>query len=281
MTRCISRGHTELSRFAMSSVDLTRLDAQLEALFKSYTNADIFIRNLNTLLLLYSNQAYAAGTGVIASTPASAYRVPEAVMEALEKRFLTRVPTQPESSLEIADKLWHHTQVENKHLALNILQLQPKQNLLKVTWRVKRWVKEDNEPAVMRELVLLGCAGYLRDNPNAFLKQVRRWLSDNNSEIRSAGFFGFLALTQHPQLRDDPLLLDLIQNILAESNFTQTSIILEILEKIIARHPAETAAVLIHVLSSNNNFTLRNLVRRSLEFFPTGYANSIRQALNT
>lgn len=265
----------------MPSVDLTRLNAQIEALFKAKIKPDAFIRNLNALLQLYSHQAYSAGLGVIASAPSSAYRVPEAVMAALEKGLIAWAGEYPKNTLFVADALWIMPQVENKHLALLLLSIQPEESLKKVLWRVNRWLLEDNESNVQRELVVLACAGFLRGDAGTFLAQVERWLRHKNKNFQKAGLVGLAALSQHLHMRDNPQLLDILQNRLEQAGLEQQALLYEILQNLIPRHPAEITSIFLDVLVQDRSFVMRKLARRCLPLFPARFAEPIRQALKT
>ncbi len=263
----------------MPSVDLTRLNAQIEALFSASVKPAIFIRNLNALLQLYSHQAYSAGTGVNATSSMNAYRVPDAVMAAFEKRIISWAENNSKSSIPIADTLWLLPQVENKHLALLILASQPIEAAQKVLWRVNRWMLEENDSSIQRELIMTGCSGLLDQQPQAFLNQVLRWLAHSDVPTFKAGLIGLLMISQHEGLRDDPLVLDMLQEILEKISLEYQAVLFEILESLIPRHPAECASVITNALVKNPSYTARKLARRSLDLFPEPYAKVVHLAL--
>jgi len=263
----------------MPSVDLTRLNAQIEALFTASVKPEIFIRNLNALLQLYSHQAYSAGTGVIATASMNAYRVPDAVMVALEKRMKSWVEDNPKATLSIADSLWRLPQVENKHLTLLILASQPVKSTQKILWRIHRWIMEENESSIQRELIMTGCSGLITQQPQTFLNQVRHWLAHKDASVYKAGLIGLLMLSQREGLRDEPLVLDILQDLLEKFSLEHQSVIFEILENLIPRHPAECASVITNALLKNPGYTARKLARRSLDLFPEPYAEMVHLAL--
>ena len=258
----------------MPAISPARLQRDLDALFETVADLDVFERGLEKLLESYADRTVRpARSGRPASLVPSLY-VPRPVLRKLDTGMASVATEAPEWAFSMAERLWDREEMEYKRLGLKLLNAIPDTHSAEVLETLMRWLPEIRDETLLELLFNIGT----RVDQPAVLALVE-------TELEGDGSAQALALDHLQAIigsaGDDTLpgIFRLLRRVLDQSRFAGSARLLMLVKSLAARVPVETA----YFLRQQYLVALRpeygRLIRQSMAAFPEHVQADLRRVL--
>jgi hypothetical protein len=264
----------------MPAVQLATLNQQINDLTPHFADPASFRREVEGLLLRYSDLSYKPGRAVYQSDLSpSSYHTAPVVMRRLQQHLAGLATLNPELALPAADALWQSDQTEMRQLAAILLGNVPIPYANEVFERLKTWPAPGTELAQLETLFEKGSLQIRRENPQQWLEQIRAWLDETDVNMYRLGVIAMLPLANDPAYENLPAIFNALSPTLARAPAELQRELRDLLTVLAHRSPAETGYFLRQVMGINASRTMLRLVRRILPEFPEEVQARLRSAL--
>lgn len=261
----------------MPAVDLARLQKQLDDLEQMVAAPIAFHQQLNELLGFYANHAYRPGMEVQSQPLMPVYRLPPVVIRHLKARLVRIARADNDRARTLADELWQDAYLETRALAaLLVGQLPPGEFMLE---RLREWCTPGLERQLLTEV--LACAGQRlrRENAAVWLAQIEEWLKFSQAKVQAIGLRAVTVSVIDEAFDDMPALYAALEPFLQNPPGELQSDLVQLLEALAERSPAETGFLLKQILLLHQNPRNARLIRQVLSKLPPQIQQTLRAAL--
>jgi hypothetical protein len=262
----------------MPAVSLTRLREQLDWLKRHIHQPVEFHRLLSDLMSYYANRAYRPGMTVQSQPTLPTYRLPPLVNRHFEVMVTHLAREAPEQGLVLADELWQDAYLETRSLAAHLLgQLPPDAAVVE---RLNNWCRPGEDNFLLNEILNPGMENLRRSNASAWVELIQGWLKQGKTAAQSLGLHALIPAIRDEKFTNLPAVFNILEPFLKEPLAAVKNEILEVLEALAKRSPAETSffvkkTILLHPHPLNLRIT-----RQLIPCFSEETQLKLREALN-
>lgn len=259
----------------MPAVDPTRLEREIGEVLEAFADPVAFRRACLDLLDRYAERARRPGPATAADDSPAALGVPRPVVRSLQRALVGRARQEPEAARPLAQVLFETGAREAQLLAVSLLAAVTPADLDPAA--VEAWAKAASDPVVRRALLDEALAAWRREQPEAFLRQVRLWTRQGR-QGQTLALEALEAAARDEGFRALPSLLDLLERQVEAVRGQRRRALLGVVEALAERSPAEAAQFLLDSLARGRTGA-QWLTRHALPAFPEAYRQRLRQGL--
>jgi hypothetical protein len=264
----------------MPAIHIDRLVQQLNSIFEPESPGPIFRENFKSLLEVHANLAYRAGQDIQRKSSISKYHLAPIVNHHIQNQFSSLAKNKPELALEYADQLWTQNFYEMKYFAAIILGSLSKDMEPEILKRFIDWGSKTTEKEIHQVLFHFGTQNIRQTSTNKWLETIQTWI--DSSEILNAitAIYALQTLVSDEAFQNLPKVFMMISPLFSIKNRKITSTLTWLIQDLAEINPIETAHYLSNLLLSSSYTAPRQIVRKSLKFFPPSDQKKLRFALS-
>jgi hypothetical protein len=161
----------------MPAIQPARLKKQVSDLAGKFRQPELFVRDLHTLLDLYTDHTHRSGQAGEPSPLIATYKAPPAVMRQVWHELLPLVKQQPTDVLPLCDALWAEPNYDLKLLAARLLGQVPVKPPKPVIDRLNSWVSQELDNQILDGVFEYGLARMQKEAFGILLELVSSWMS--------------------------------------------------------------------------------------------------------
>lgn len=260
----------------MPAVQLARLKSQINELTWKFTRPVEFQHDLDELFEFYSNRVLKPGKAVPANRRVEAYHIPPIILNQLELELEPYVLENPSAALLLADALWKDERLEPRLLAASLLGLVPIKHVNEILQRINQWSKTGSDNKSIEALFCSGARRLRHEKPEQWFNMIQTWLYDNAVSRNSHAVQALIPAAREHDFENIPLIFQAINSLMDNQSATLQPALIELLQVLAKRTPAETLYFLKHhIILSNHPGTLR-LVRHLIPAFELEHQNMLK-----
>jgi len=263
----------------MPAIQPARLKQQVASLVSQYDHPAVFVRELHSLLDLYSDHTQRHGQAGIPSPLMASYNTPPQVMRQVWHELNKTTRPHPNAALHLCDALWAEPNLDLQLLAARLLGQLPLEPPDPLVDRVQAWVHSNPDRRLLDGLLEFGLIRFQRDAPERLLELISTWLSSPDVSAQHAGLRALLPLSSDPSSPHLPGIFRLV------TPFTRIALsrlrpdIIAVLAALARCSPSETAYLLRQNLTTPDNPDTPWLIRQVLDEFPAETQAALRAAM--
>ena len=260
----------------MPAAELSRLQAQVQAISTQFNQPVDFIKSLLKLLDLYKDNNFHLGTVARMKSIIPTYHDPALVLNELEVNLADLTRQFPSPALQITDQLWKENYFETRWLAVVILgniACPPVQPILD---RLLIWIDPLEDNSLNNQCLSVGTRLLRKHCLNDWLSVVDAWLKDEDEEIKKIGLQAIQVIVSDPDFENFPLIYSALQPVVLDVGVATQKELFNTIEILAQRTPLETATFLHASLTQNKNQQMLILIRRCLPLFEKSIQESIK-----
>jgi hypothetical protein len=265
----------------MPAIQPARLKRQVADLVALYGLPTAFVRQLHSVLDLYSDHTQRQGQAGIPSPLMESYNTPPPVMRQIWHELNKTIRPHPNAALHLSDALWAEPNVDLQLLAARLLGQLPLVPPEPVVDRLQSWVHSDPDKRLLDGLLEFGLVRFQRDAPDQLLELIASWLSSNDLPAQHAGLRALLPLVIDPGSPHLPVVFRLITPFTRVAPSRLRPDIVAVLVALSRCSPSETAYMLRLNLTTPDNPDTPWLIRQVLDEFPAETQAGLRAAMKT
>jgi hypothetical protein len=263
----------------MPSIELQRLNAEIEKITNQFDQIDLLHGNLVNLLERYADWAFRPGQTSYRNAQLPAYNTPALVMQRLMQAIKPRCQADPALSMQLIDRLRRGEYLEQRSLAIQILSILPVEDAPAFMQFVDAWITTEKEARVIEELFSVGCKAIREKAPLVWLEAIDSWLESADPHTRAAGMRALTASAEDAAFAYLPNLYQVSTSLLMTMPHGVQGLLDELLEAFIRRSPAETSFFLRQIMLRKPSPGTARLIRKKLGSIPPEYQPVLRALL--
>jgi hypothetical protein len=263
----------------MPAIQPARLKRQVADLISYYDQPAVFVRQLHSLLDLYSDHTQRPGQAGLPSPLMASYNAPPPVMRQVWQELDKITRPHPNAALHLSDALWAEPNVDLQLLAARLIGQLPLRPPEPVVDRLQSWVHSNPDRRLLDGLLEYGLIRFQQDDPERLLDLVASWLESKDLPVKHAGLRALLPLSTDPASPHLPVIFRLITPFTRVAPFRIRPDIVAVLTSLAHCSPSETAYLLRQNLSAPDNPDTPWLIRQLLDEFPEETRLGLRAAM--
>jgi hypothetical protein len=263
----------------MPAIQPARLKGQVSELCNKFSQPTIFIRDLHSLLDLYTDHTHRPGQAGKPSPLLATYKTPPPVMGLVWSELLPLIKQRPNEVLPLCDALWAEPNYDLKVLAARLLGQVPVDIPDPVIDRLNSWVREGLDDRILENLFEYALVRLKEDAPGRTLELVSSWLDSSNLIIQHSGLWALVPMINQSGSEYLPPIFRLLTPYLRVAPSRLRPDIVTVLTALAHSSPSETAYLLRQNLIAPDNPDTAWLIRQMLDEFPAELQVSLRLAL--
>jgi len=265
----------------MPAVDLSRLKIQIDGLIWRFTRPQEFALELHNIFSYYADRVYRPGDLVLKKHIHKAYHVPPLVIRQMELELRARCEENPAAALALADTLWRESMLEPKLFAAYLLGMLPPSRVDDITSRIQAWSAETNDSKVLKPLLEKSTAAARRDQPEILLAMLKDWSASQDLPRHRLMAYLIQILLAEPAFENIPPIFEMLTGILQSHPQPLREVLLEILEQLRRRSPAETAYFFRHSIRLGVSDASASVLRKAIAEFEEPTRSSLLAEMRT
>lgn len=250
----------------MPAIHPERLKQEAAELALHLNQTSQFLRSLDDFLDRYADRIRRSGQSGKPGPLLPAYQVAPPVLRQILAALAPRLAGHPAQTFALADGLWEKRTLETRLLAARLLGLAPADPPDPILARARAWMRDNDEEQILAELWNEGLAALLERHPKAAFEMIQDGLVSKDLREKRTALRSLFCLAQNPRFENLPLLFKLLQAHVREAPPGLGADFLEILQRLAARSPAETAYFLNQLVIEPHTPTAAWVVRQTRKF---------------
>lgn len=263
----------------MPAIQPARLKQQVSELVEKFAQPDIFVRDLQTLLDLYSDHTYRPGLSGEPSPLISSYKTPPSVMRLVWQELTPLIKQQPAKILPLCDALWVTQNYDLQVLATRLLGQAPSKPTEPVIDRINTWICQGLNNRIMDKLFEFGLSRLRIDMPEVVFELISSWIAAKDLQVQQAGLRALLSKIDLSETENLPTIFRMLTPYLRSAPTRLRPDILAVLTELAHTSPSETAFLLRQNLSAPENPDTAWIVRKVLDEFPDELRAGLKYSL--
>jgi hypothetical protein len=262
----------------MSSVQLSRLKPQLNALKVHFPEPKIFLDAVTSLFVMYENKNNTTYRWQ-ARTELLFYGIPDSVMSELEVKVAALSREFPQEAITNADNLWSMPYYEHKRIAITILSKLDTSYNQALLLRLNSWISPALDEILITELFsAIDKKPEITQN-DKWLSMVKSLLDSQDLKSKKLGLISLKASLSH-KYHNLPGIFSLITPILLNSSNSLQKELMNVIEALIDQSETETASFILMIVEIYPSEPLLKNMRKFIPLFDKYYQNELRTALS-
>jgi len=263
----------------MPAIQPARLKKQASDLVDNFNQPAIFIRELHSLLDLYTDYTHRSGQAGEPSPLIGAYKTPFPVMRQVWYELTRMIKLHPSAILPLCDALWAEPNYDLQLLAARLLGQVPIEPAAPVIDRLQSWVHAGLDKHLLDGLLEQGLCQFQEKAPDQVLELVSKWLASSDLSLQQVGLRALLPMINSSGTENLPAIFRLLTPFLRVAPSHLRPDILAALIALAHCSPSETTYLLRQNLSTPDNPDTAWLIRQVLNEFPPDTQAALRMAL--
>jgi DNA alkylation repair enzyme len=263
----------------MPAIQPARLKKQASELAGKFDQPDLFIRELHTLLELYSDHTHRPGQAGEPAPLMSAYNTAPPVMREIWHERMPLIKQQPAKALPLCDALWAEPYYDMRMMAARLLGQVPLEPPEPVIERIQSWVGQGLDRLILDGLFEHSLVQLRQLEPAMLFEMISSWMASSTFSTQQSGFRAMLALINQTGVEFSPSIFRLLTPHLRIAPPNLRPDILNVLIALAHISSSETAFILRQNLSAPDNPDTAWLIRQVLDEFPEEAQIRLRTAL--
>jgi len=251
----------------MPAIDLARLRKQANRLADFFFLPEDFIHHLRNILEYYINYTMRRKEPVAPGSTLPTFRTPAVVIRHLENELNILAVENPQSALELADRLWDEGYLETRQIAAFLLgRIPPREEQLLA--RLTAWTQQVRDPGVRAALLTTSLKRMRDETPEEFLVLISEWLHPARQRLWSNGIQALLPLITNPKFEKLPPIFELTRPIIEAAPGVIQTDLRDLINAYFRASEIETRFYLREILENSNNPMTVVTLRRILPGLP-------------
>ena len=263
----------------MPAIQPARLKKQVSDLAGKFNQPALFIRELHSLLDLYTDHTHRPGQAGEPSPLVRAYKTPPPVMRQVWQALMPMTKQQPAGVLTLCDALWAESNYDLQLLAARLFGQVSVDPPDQVIAHLQSWVRQGIDIRVLDGLLKYGLNQLQQDAPGELLELVSSWMSSSDVHIQQAGLRALLSMINQFGTENLPAIFRLMTPFIRVAPTRLRPDIISVLTALAHNSPSETVFLLRQNLSAPDNPDTPWLIRQVLDEFPQETQTGLRLAL--
>jgi hypothetical protein len=263
----------------MPAIQPARLKRQASELAGKFDQPAWFVRDLHSLLDLYTDHTHRPGQAGEPSSLIDTYKTPPPVMRQIWNELIPLVNQHPADVLPLCDALWSEQNYDLKMLAARLLGQVPANPPNPVVDRLNSWICQDLDNRILDGVFEYGLMHLQQDTPGVLLDLVSYWMGSADHPLQHAGLRALLPMINQSGTENLPSIFRMLTPYLRLAPSILRPDILSVLTALARNSPSETAYLLRQNLSAPENPDTAWLIRRVINEFPEEAQAGLRAAL--
>ena len=263
----------------MASIDLTRLNQQIDKLAQLYQDPLAFQKEYHSILSFYHRYSHKQQKESIPKSFLRHYDLPDKVLPHLEARLTTLAKTSPEEIIDLIKQLWTDDYFESKELSANLLGAIPIVYKEPVIEMISSWLEQPLDRAVIKAIFTKANQSLLQETPDEWKQLIDRLLLDGKIQNQKIGLEALAYLIPKSSTDDLPGFFRWIRPFLISTNQDLDKPLLKVVTALTRQSEQETAYVLREVLADSDDASIASRIRRYLDLFEEETQKSLLTAI--
>ena len=263
----------------MPAIQPARLRKQASDLAGKFDQPALFVRDLHSLLDLYTDHTHRPGLSGEPSPLIAMYKTPPQVIGQVWRELLPLIHRQPTSTLFLCDALWAEPNYDLQLLAARLLGQVPVNPPDPVVDRLNSWVWKGFDSKVLEGLFEFGIMRLQQEAPGTLLGLVSDWVGSSTPHVQQAGLLALLPIIKQSGSENLPPIFRMLAPFLRTAPPNLRPEILMVLSALAHSSPSESAYLLRQSLSSSDNPDTAWFIRKVLNDFPADIQIGLQKAL--
>lgn len=262
----------------MPAVDMARLRIQSARVTDHFGDPPALLRELHDMFELYADRTRRPGQLASPVTVLPSYHIPIPALRQLESDLGFQAESRPEETILLAEALWRDGYLESRLLAAYLLG-RTRPGGEEFLERLTDWVSHTREPNVRRTLLTASLERLRREDPEDFLRLVRRWVHPTYDRMWSRAIEALLPLFADPDFHNLPVVFEIAKPIIEAGPPVMQNEISELITALYEASPRETTVYLRQIALASTYPQTRVTLRRILPRLPAGLQEDLSQHL--
>lgn len=263
----------------MPAAELSRLQAQINAITTQFETPAVFVKSLTSLLELYGNRDHQIGDAVKIHVLMPSYQPPNLVMRQLETLLSALTSQKPDLALEIMDSLWQKSYYETRLLAIAMLGNLPIDKLQATRERFLKWLRPGLESGLIDALISKGSLQLRQYQIDEWLLWTKKWVNHRNPEFVKIGLRSLSVICADPNFSNFPKIFSILESLILKPIFPIQKELTYLFRIIIEHVPMETISFFRSILTHKQSNEIKSFFRRCLPFFEKDFQMIIKSEL--
>ncbi len=263
----------------MPAIQPARLKRQVSELADKFDQPALFVRDLHSLLDLYTDHTHRPGQSGEPSPLIDTYKTPPPVMRQVWNELLPLVNQRPDDALSLCDALWAEQNFDLKMLAARFLGQMPVSPPDPVVVRISSWTSQELDNRILDGIFEYGLIQLQQYRPGILLDLVSYWIDSRKPYLQHVGLRALLPMINQSMTENLPSIFRMLTPYLRVAPSDLRPDIISILTALAHNSPSETAYLLRQNLFTPENPDTAWLIRRVLDEFPEEAQAGLRVAL--
>lgn len=263
----------------MPAAELSRLEAQINAISTQFLQPQRFLRSLFALLDLYTNQNFRPGQHSRVEHLMPVYRLPVLVTQQIGKALNQMTKINPIPALKIMDGLKQDKHFEAQFLAAGMLGFLPIDLKEQVLERLQAWVQPEEDEMLLEAIIRSGQHFFAGHDLENWLKQIQHWLAADDLRFKKIGLRGLKMLIDDVHFDQFEKIFPLLAPLFLNPLLPLQRDTLEVLKSSINRSEMETSAFIHSLLQKSEDAATLRLIRRCVSLFSSDVQKRLNSAI--
>jgi len=263
----------------MPAIQPAHLRKQASDLAGKFNQPALFVRDLHSLLDLYTDYTHRPGQSGEPSPLIAMYKTPPQVIGQVWRELMPLINRQPADVLPVCDALWAEPNYDLQLLSARLLGQVPVNPPDPVIDRLNSWVCQELDNQILDGLFEFGMARLQQDAPGRLLELVSSWVSASNPHVQQAGLRALLPIINQSGGENLPSILRILTPFLRIAPSNLRPDVIMVLTTLAHSSPSETAFFLRQNLSAPDNPDTAWFIRKVLDEFPSEAKIGLQHAL--
>jgi hypothetical protein len=262
----------------MPAVHISRLRIQSAQVAEQFGNPPALLRSLHEMFEMYADRTRRPGKLASPVTVLPSYSIPTPALRQLEADLGLQAENRLEETSILADALWRDGYLESRLLAAFLLgRVEPRgEDFME---RLTDWVSHAREPNLRRTLLTTSLARLRREEPDSFVRLIRRWVHPTYDRMWSRAIEALLPVLTDPAFHNLPVVLEVVRPIVEAAPPVMQNELADLINALYRSSPKETAVYLRQTLAAATHSQTRVTFRRILPRLPEPLRNELAPQL--
>lgn len=263
----------------MPAIQLAELRKETAKIASNFSNGEIVIKELTEFFEFYSNRTHRINPSAEKLKVISNYNIAQPILRQLITELNGKASQDPESALDLADRLWAQNNLEFRILAAHLMGAIPISHTKQITERLHIWGQENNEESIGEILASDSLSLLITEAKPEFLKLLDEWLKAEKIGEVILGLEALAGYLNSAKFEELPVIFRLIRPLSIQASRKLHPYILNVIRLLARRSPPETVYFLRQCLGTENSKTTIWLIRNSLKDFSEEVQESLKKVI--
>lgn len=263
----------------MPAIQPDFLKNQSEELVHYFNTPDKFVLKFKSFLEIFADRSRRPGQAGRPHSKIHSYQVKAPVLKQVVKDLIPEVQKDPETTLELCDRLWEQPNLECRQLCAYLLGSVRINSSDQITDRLSQYINKNTEEILIDLLFSQGLSSFRKEYTEEFLKFIDEWISSDDLFNKKNAIRSLIPLAKEQGITTLPIIFNQIQPLVRNHTIEIYTDLSELIDSLARFSPQETSFFLRRVFNLSDSRDTAMLIRNCLNSFPPEIQNDLREDL--